>query len=120
MFIVKKYIDSNGLVQYAILLTQGDTGVLNVTPKQNSIAMDTSLINSVTFRLATTEYEQVFSKALTLTDGKYNLTLTGVETSTFDIGSYVYEIEYILTDTSKYTPNSGTFKVLEKIKTRTS
>ena len=51
----------------------------------------------------------------TETGDKFNLTLSPTETTAMEVGDYIYEIEYTLTDTSVYTSNQGVFKVLQQI-----
>ena len=118
MFIARRYMDTNGIQQTGFFLTQGDTAELSVKPTNDGRAFQISKISKCTFKLSNKDFVQTFTKELvvdTETGDKFNLTLSPTETSAMDVGDYIYEIEYTLTDTSVYTSNQGVFKVLQQI-----
>ena len=118
MFIARRYMDTNGIQQTGFFLTQGDTAALSVKPTKDGRAFQISKISKCTFKLSNKDFVQTFTKELvvdTETSDKFNLTLSPTETAAMEVGDYIYEIEYTLTDTSVYTSNQGVFKVLQQI-----
>ena len=118
MFIARRYMDTNGIQQTGFFLTQGDTAALSVKPTKDGRAFQISKISKCTFKLSNKDFVQTFTKELVVdtdTGDKFNLTLSPTETAAMDVGDYIYEIEYTLTDTSVYTSNQGVFKVLQQI-----
>lgn len=93
-------------------LTQGDSCTITATPYKNGEVTSTS---SCMFKLAGTDYVQVFSKPFEKVGNSYTLNLDSIETEKLNPGTYIYEIEYTLNNNEKQTPHSWYFDIIKQI-----
>lgn len=107
MFVAKVEKDKYGLNQTHFYLTQGDScGIISTPRNEDGSLTPKSYISGCKFKLMDEEYNILFQKDLSeYSDGKYLLRLTEDETKGFEVGGYLYEIEYTLFDGGINTPN---------------
>lgn len=118
MFKSVKELDSLKVEQTHYYLTQGDSCIITSTPYKNG--EPATNIKSCMFKLANTNYIQVFSKEMTEDNGSYVLDLASSDTEGLEPGTYIYEIEYTMNDDEIQTPHSWKFDIVKQIKTQTT
>ena len=125
MFKSMKEQDGYGVVQTRYYLTKGDSCKITATPQKNGELIANSVTKCV-FKLATSNYAML----QTTLDGTkifpidmpknengdgFVLNLSSDITKEIPVGSYIYEIEYTLSDRSVQTPHSWKFDIVKEI-----
>lgn len=118
MFKWEETTDSYGQPQVEYWLTQGDSCDIYFVPMADGVELDISLISKVTFKLGDGDYNLVFEKDLTLTDGQYLLSLTSEDTSKLVVDKYKYEVEYTFIDRDVQTPHQSDWNITPQIKSK--
>lgn len=117
MFYSQQIKRGDGIWQTNFFLTQGDLAVLTAEPIFENLDYDASDIastNGVVFVMSNADMVQEFTKAFTLTDDHYVLTLLSSETTNFTSGTHNYELVYNFADGNSFTSNTGTITILTK------
>lgn len=115
MFRALKETDKYERSQTHYWLTQGDSCTITAKPYKNGEAVDVSKISKCIFKLASIGYEKEFEKELELVSDHFVLKLTHEDTSSWSVGSHLYEIEYVMADGDVQTPHSWKFDILNQI-----
>lgn len=118
MFKSVKEVDEYGNKQTHYYLTKGDSCTITSTPQRGGVSIANE-VSACKFKLATSNYKMLttpqFPITMTKSGDSFVLNLTSAITSQIPVGSYVYEIEYTLTDNSVQTPHSWTFDIVNEI-----
>ena len=123
MFKSMKEQDGYGVVQTRYYLTKGDSCKITATPQKNGELITNSVTKCV-FKLATNNYAmlqtalngtRIFPIDMTKNGDGFVLNLSSNITKEIPVGSYIYEIEYTLSDGSVQTPHSWKFDIVKEI-----
>lgn len=118
MFKAIKETDSFNCQHTHYYLTQGDSCTITSTPFKADEIVPKANISKCVFKLANTSYKLVQEIELVPPSedrGAYILNIPSIISSALIPGSYVYEIEYTMTDGSVQTPHSWKFDILKQI-----
>ena len=124
MFKSVREVDDYGNKQTHYYLTKGDSCTITSTPQRGGVSIANE-VSACKFKLATSNYQiltvtdkdgnKIFPITMTKSGDSFVLNLTSAITSQIPVGSYVYEIEYTLTDNRVQTPHSWTFDIVNEI-----
>lgn len=113
MIKVKKVFDCNGNVKKEYTLTQGDSFRFKANVKNESQA---DLIASITFKIANSNFTQIFSKKFVKSGSEWYLIVNSNETINFEVADdYLTEIEVVYADGGNDTLEKGQLRVVNQI-----
>lgn len=125
MFKSMKEQDGYGVVQTRYYLTRGDSCKITATPQKNGESI-ADRVDKCVFKLATSNYAmlqttlngtKIFPIDMKINENRdgFVLNLSSDITKEIPVGSYIYEIEYTLSDGSVQTPHSWKFDIVKEI-----